>query len=133
MKLGALLLLVAFLTSGCELLCVVDPAHGRVVDAQTGIPIKGAKVTRICNGYVAKKTKTNHDGYFRFYGKWIVTFPLGDALVLPAIYRVEATGYETSSTNETDINSTRRFMPPHWATASPGFLDVGVIELKPAH
>jgi len=59
------LLLGLVLTTGCEMVYVVPPANGRVVDARSHQPLAQADVTRI-HADAPAKTKTDAKGYFRF-------------------------------------------------------------------
>src|SRR5258706_5287599 len=57
------LLLGFVLTTGCELVYVVPPADGRIVDARSHEPVVQADVTRI-HAEAPAKTKTDAKGYF---------------------------------------------------------------------
>jgi hypothetical protein len=93
------LLFTLLVTAGCEILCDVAPASGRVVDAKTRQPIRGATVTRVDSEAPGAAT-TNGDGRFRLHGKHSVQFfPFGDAWVHGSSYRIEATGYQIFETN----------------------------------
>src|SRR4051812_13401530 len=92
------LLLALLLTAGCESVCVVPPASGRVVDARSQKPIPWAEVTRF-HAEKSAKTKTDTEGHFRFHGRRRLEVALGDPVLTPASYRVEAPGYISVETN----------------------------------
>ena len=97
--LGALLLPLALIfTSGCEIVCVVPPANGRVLDSRTGQPIHHALVTRT-GDEATSHTKTRRDGTFSFFGKHRVEIALGDRILPPNSYEFNAVGYEKFTTN----------------------------------
>jgi hypothetical protein len=61
MRRFAALLLGLLLTSGCEMVYVVPPATGRVVDASSHQPVKLAQVTRL-HADAPAQTKTDAAG-----------------------------------------------------------------------
>lgn len=94
---GALLLGLS-LTSGCELVYVVPPGTGQVLDARTQKPVAQAEVIRVYARAPAT-TKTDANGCFRFRGKRHLQVALGDPVLSPAVYRIEAAGYQSIETN----------------------------------
>lgn len=93
-----ILLLCIGLTIGCEMVYVVPPASGRVVDARSRQPVACAEVTRV-HAEAPAKTTTDAKGYFRFHGKRHVQVSMGDPVLSAAAYRIEAPGYQTLETN----------------------------------
>jgi hypothetical protein len=120
MKLGALLFALA-LTNGCEMVCVVPPASGQVVDAHSGQPISHAAVSRICSSAPAKTT-ADKDGNFTFRGKRRLQIAIGDTIVTPHSYHIEAAGYHSVDTNGVSYI---------WANASGLRDNLGVIPMAP--
>ena len=119
-KLGALLIALV-LTNGCEMVWVVPPANGRVVDAHSGQPVFNAAVTRVCPDAPAE-TATDTGGSFSFRGKRRLQVAFGDTICAPHSYRIEAAGYQIVDTN---------CFPGGWASVS-GLRDVlGTIQIAP--
>src|SRR5262245_39829842 len=115
----ALLLIVA-MTSGCEIIQSVPGARGRVIDAPSGQPIAHAEIVRTCSGE-SKKQTTSADGEFHFHGRWRLQVALGDTLRPPRSYVIEATGYQSFSTNCVTF---------HWATSGDSETDeIGTIAI----
>ena len=121
MRRFGILLLGLVLTSGCEMVYVVPPANGRVVDVSSGQPVAKADVTRE-HADAPAKTKTNAKGYFKFHGKRHLQVALGDPVLIPASYRIEAVGYYSFQTN--------RFIGL-WANRSGLRDDLGTIQITP--
>jgi hypothetical protein len=97
-KFTVLLLIPLVLASGCEIVCIVPSVDGRIVDAHSGIPVSRAVVTRICSEAPAK-TLTGVDGRFKMSGKRRLQPAIGDTLVTPQSYLIEAIGYQPITTN----------------------------------
>jgi hypothetical protein len=93
------LFLGLILTTGCEMVYVVAPAKGRVVDARSHQPVAQADVTRI-HAYAPAATKTDAKGYFRFRGKRHLQVAFGDPVLSRVAYRIEAAGYDAVETNQ---------------------------------
>jgi hypothetical protein len=119
-RLGPLLLCLLVMT-GCELVYVVPPASGRVVDARTQQPVASTKVTRV-HAEAPAKCNTDAEGRFRFHGKRHLEVALGDPVLSPASYRFEAPGYIGVETN--------RFHGL-WANQKGLRDDFGTIQLMP--
>lgn len=115
------LLVALVLTSGCEMVWVVPPASGRVVDARSGQPVSHAAVTRVCTDAPAK-TMTDTDGSFRFHGKRRLQVAFGDTICTPHSYRIEVTGYQSVDTN---------CFPFGWASVSGLRDNLGDVQIAP--
>jgi hypothetical protein len=110
-----------FLTSGCEMVCVVPPATGRVVDARSQQPVPQAEVIRV-HVEAPATTKTDAKGYFRFRGKRHLQVALGDPVLSPATYRVEVASYQSIETNR---------LHGIWANQSGLTDDFGTLQIVP--
>jgi hypothetical protein len=93
-----ILLVSIDLTIGCEMVYVVPPASGCIVDARSQQPVARAEVTRV-HAEAPAKTTTDAKGCFSFHGRRHVQVALGDPVLSAATYRIEAPGYQTLETN----------------------------------
>ena len=100
---------------------VVPPASGRVVDARSQQPVPQAEVIRV-HVEAPARTKTDAKGCFRFRGKRHLQVALGDPVLPPATYRVEAAGYESIETNG---------LHGIWANQSGLRDDFGTLQIAP--
>jgi hypothetical protein len=93
----ALLPLLACAT-GCQVVWVVPPADGRVVDAGSGQPIEDAVIVRT-HEHASVNAKSDRNGFFKFHGKRTLAVPVGALVVTQVSYRIEASGYQAAETN----------------------------------
>jgi hypothetical protein len=117
----AALMVVLWLTSGCEMIQTVPSARGRVIDAASGQPISHAVVVRNCSD-ASKKKITDSDGEFKFHGKWRLQVALGDTIRPPRSYLIEASGYGSFETNRVTFG---------WANQGSERDDLGTIAIAP--
>lgn len=100
-----LLTFLLIVTSGCEMIWIVPPANGRVLDSRSQRPIADATITRVSMSGQTNQTTSNVEGQFKFHGKRSVQIiPFGDVLAW-ATYRIEAPDYQTVETNRAGYGS----------------------------